>query len=156
MRLLDLLPPLLSPTVRFELIRKLRLHCIRRSSLAVRTEPERWREAVQPAVEELISRSRGVGLPEHVTSVATWLTDNDARAAQQLLAQAEQEEARVRTQFLAQEFSRIEALLVAYAESRAKLTHTISLPQGEIRVTIAHRINSLGNRLGAFLRRLWS
>ena len=154
LRLLDLLPPYLSSDIRYELIRKLRRHCIARSSVRVSCEPANWRETIDPAVEAVISHSRSQELPLHVTSVATWLTNNDSRAAEKLLVAAEEEEALIRTRLLAQEFARIDSLVQAYDKSRPAISHIISLPQGEIHVTIGSH-HTLGARLLAFLRRLW-
>lgn len=84
----------------------------------------------------LVSRSGAVALPPEVTSVAQWLTYNDSVAAGALLAEAEHEEARARTEFLAAEFRRIELILEGLGERHSRILKTIQLPQGEVRVII--------------------
>jgi len=139
LRLLEFLPLFLSQRERFELIRKLRQHFIRRSTLKVGCSPTSWREKVEPAVAAFVSRSAAVAFPAEVMSVARWLTHNDSLAADALLAEAEREEARTRTEFLAGEFRRIELMLEGLGKRNSRAVHTIQLPQGEIRVIIRRR-----------------
>jgi hypothetical protein len=155
-RLLDLLPPYLSNQVRYELIRKLRHNCLPKLTLNVACEPANWREAVQPAVAQVVSHFRAQNLPPYVTSVATWLTRNDAKAAQALLARAEEEEAVIRTRLLAQEFQRLEALLGAYEGARTTIRHVISLPQGNVHVRIRPPGNPIWLMVTTLFQRLWS
>lgn len=154
-RLLDLLPPYLSSQVRYELIRKLRQNCLAKLTLNVTCEPANWREAVRPAVNQVVSHFRAQNLPPYVTSVATWLTRNDARAAQALLARAEEEEAVIRTRLLAEEFRRIEALLGAHDSARVTVRHAISLPQGTVHVRIRRPGNPIWMMITTFFERLW-
>lgn len=153
-RLLDLLPPYLSSEARYELIRKLRHNCLPKLTLNVTCEPANWREAVSPAIEQVVSHFRAQNLPPFVTSIATWLTKNDARAAQALLARAEDEEAVIRTRLLAQEFRRIDALLTVYDQARVTVRHAISLPQGTVHVRIRRRSPILA-KVTTLLERLW-
>lgn len=154
-RLLDLLPPYLSSQVRYELIRKLRQNCLPKLTLNVTCEPATWREAVRPAVDQVVSHFRAQNLPRHVTSVATWLSRNDAQAAQALLARAEEEEAAIRTRLLAEEFRRIEALLGAYDGAKVTVRHALSLPQGTVHVRIRRPGNQIGATIAEFFGRLW-
>lgn len=155
-RLLDLVPPYLSGQTRYELIRKLRLNCISKLSPSVACAPMNWRSAVEPAIAQVVSHFRSQALPSQVTSVATWLTTNDAKAAQALLARAEEEEAVIRTRLLAQEFRRIEALLGAHEGGpRVTIRHVISLPQGTIHVTIKPPRQSAWETVTGFFRGLW-
>lgn len=154
-RLLDLLPPYLSGQARYELIRKLRHNCLPKLTLNVACEPVNWRAAVQPAVAQVVSHFRSQSLPPHVTSVATWLASNDAKAAQALLARAEEEEAAIRTRLLAEEFRRIEALVGAYEGGRATIRHVISLPQGTVHVRIRRPGNPIWMMVTTFFERLW-
>jgi hypothetical protein len=150
-RLLDLVPPYLPSSVRYQLIRHLRTHCFGHSVARVSCEPHEWRSRLQPVIDNLVSRYSTQNLPAHVTSVATWLANNDGVAAQRLLAAAEQEEARIRTALLPQEFRRIEALIEAH-DGRAVVSHTISLPQGNICVKIRRQSSGLLGRIADFFR----
>ena len=134
-RLLELIPPRLSKDQRFELIRKLRKHYVKRASEYVRTPPESWRQHVIPSVEKVIKASRDFKLPEELFEKATWLTDGDTEAVHRILHSIDEEEARQRTAYLDAEFKRIEAF-VANVKNTGSASHTISIPQGDIHVTI--------------------
>ena len=145
-RLLELLPPRLSKEHRFELIRKLRGHYIRRTKEYIDTPPESWREHVIPAVEKIIKASSNFKLPQELHAKAAWLTDGDSKAAQAILQSIEEEEARQRTSYLEAEFKRIEAF-VTNVTNMNSISHTISLPQGEIHVTIEKEKQSFVKKL---------
>jgi hypothetical protein len=134
-RLLELLPPRLSKEQRYELIRKLRKHYLKKTSEHVTTPPETWRQHVVPAVEKVIMGSRDFKLPQELFEKATWLTDGDTQAAHRILHSIEEEEARQRTAYLDAEFKRIE-IFVANVKNTDLASHTISIPQGDIFVTI--------------------
>lgn len=136
LRLLELVPPLLSAEQRYELVRKLRSHYTSRERIFVQTNPIDWRGAVLPAVERIVARARFQNLPVAVLQNATWLTSDDAVAAQALLARVEEEESRVRTSLLAEEFRRIEYLMSEMDGKQKAITHTITLPHGDIQVRI--------------------
>jgi len=136
-RLLDLLPPQLSPAERLALVKKLRLHYLQVDRIAVTTSIRTWREVVIPAVQRVIEKAKTQNLPQAVTQVATWLASDDARAAQALLASAEAEEARIRTSLLEHEFARLDALAARFVDAEATFEHTIKIPNGEIRVLVA-------------------
>jgi hypothetical protein len=137
------------------LIRKLRLNCLSKLALNVACEPSNWRAAIEPALTRVVSHFRAQTLPPHVTSVATWLTSNDAKAAQALLARAEDEEAAIRTRLLGEEFRRIEALVAMYEGARVKVRHVVSLPQGTVHVTIRPPGNPIWFAVTTFFQRLW-
>ena len=134
-RLLELLPPRLSKEQRYELIRKLRKHYLKRTNEYVATPPETWRQRVIPAVEKVIRASRDFKLPQELYEKATWLTDGDTQAVHRILHSIEEEEARQRTAYLDAEFKRIE-VFVANIKTTDSASHTISIPQGDIHVTI--------------------
>lgn len=138
-RLLQLLPPRLSFDVRFNLIKKLRTRYLRPQIITLSTDLLSWREAVLPAVETIVARAELQNLPDDVTRVAHWLTDADARLAHDLITKIEQEEARARTALLEQEFVRISAMIDHLDHAATSASHTIQIPNGEIRVKIAVR-----------------
>ncbi len=135
-RLLELLPPLLSFDVRYQLIRKLRTHFIKPVHVDVTTTVSSWRDVVFPAVEQIVERTRYANLPAMVLSGVTWLSSEDGSLAQELLRSVEEEEARVRTSYLEAEFINIEMTLMALEGKRVDIRHTISIPNGVISLVI--------------------
>lgn len=130
-RILELLPPRLSKEQRFDFIRKLRNHYIKRTREHITTRPEAWREHVVPAVDKIINKSKELKLPQELYAKASWLTDGDTQAVHRILHSIEEEEARQRTAYLETEFKRIE-IFVANVKNTDSASHTITLPQGEI------------------------
>lgn len=135
-RLLELLPHHLTANERFELLKKLRAKYIRKHSEYVRVAPENWKQAVHDAIQKVIVKSREFKLPDVLYEKATWLANGDVTAAQRLLRAAEEDEARVRAGYLDAEFKRIE-MFVAHIKDTESVSHNISLPQGDIGVTIS-------------------
>ncbi|MBL9145567.1 MAG: hypothetical protein JNM99_17955 [Verrucomicrobiaceae bacterium] len=134
-RLLNLVPPVLDVSVRFELVKKLRNAHMHKEHRYVTCEPQDWRMQVAPVIADLLTASDKFQLPEHAVSRVRWLAEGDAAAAQRLLAAAEQEEAAVRIRFLDAEFRRIDYLL-ANIKATKHVSHVIELPQGRINVAI--------------------
>jgi hypothetical protein len=134
-RLLDLVPAVLDPETRFELVKKVRAAQMPKVYQSVKCESGDWRSKVAPVVAGLLIRSEQAQIPQHVLDRVRWLADGDSTAAQQLLVAAEQEEAALRLQYLEAEFKRIDFLL-ANIEVKKTVTHTIELPQGSITVRI--------------------
>lgn len=135
-RLLDLVPPLLSPPVRFDLIKKLRAHHLGVERIYLSVGFDNWRSAVTPAVEKIVERSRNANLPADVTRVASWLTHDDAKSAQALLVRAEQEDAKIRTSVLDEEMRRIAVLAEHFSGKQASFSHLIRIPNGEIQLHV--------------------
>ena len=137
-RLLNLLPPFLSQNKRCELIKKLRDHYMNRQRLTehVTTSPDDWRRALIPILTRIVERSRSFKLPEELQRRAAWLSAGDAVSANKILTSVEQEEANLRTAYLDAEFRRIDQY-VRIIENTESVSHTITLPQGTIHVTIA-------------------
>jgi hypothetical protein len=134
-RLLELIPPLLPLERRFELVRKLRRHHLACTDIRLHAEPENWEAVVRPAVDTLVERSRTRNLPANVIARARWLAEGDTQAMYRMLNAIEEEEALGRVHLLDSEFRRIQVLLAELQHTRS-ITHTISLPQGNIRVEI--------------------
>lgn len=135
-RLFNLVPPCLSSDVCFDLVKKLRAGYLQPTKQRLVTTPQTWRQDLAEPLLTLVSRSSTFSLPVNVTKRAAWLTNGDTAAAQSLLAAAEQEEAIIRVRYLEAEFRRIEELILNIENTRS-VTHTISLPQGVIVVTIS-------------------
>jgi len=135
-RLLNLVPMVLDPSTRFDLVKKVRYAHMRKENRWVMCSPGDWREKVAPAVAELLAASHNFQLPEQAISRVSWLADGDSAAAQKLLAAAEQEEAVVRLAFLEAEFQRIDSLIQSIQATKS-VSHSIEIPQGTLHVVIS-------------------
>jgi hypothetical protein len=134
-RLINLVPPELDASLRFDLVKKLRSAFLHKENKAVTAEPENWRAAVAPLVAELLTASERFRLPQRVLDKVAWLAGGDTQAAQALLTAAEQDEAIVRLRYLEAEFRRIDTLIQTIEATRS-VSHRIELPQGTISITI--------------------
>lgn len=150
-RLLDLLPPLLSPSVRFDLVRKLRERHFSKKTIRLHSTPETWRTDLIKPIQELVAASSGFALPADLLEKARWLADGDAAAAQRLLAAAEQEEAAVRVAYIDAELRRVETLIQNIDTTR-QVTHTLKLPQGDIILRVELPARTLLQRLTGWMR----
>jgi len=150
-RLVELLPPFLSESQRFDLLRKLRSHHLKRKQLSLVTTPDKWRNDLRPMIEEQFEHGKDFEIPAHVQERASWLADGNTQVAMKMLRAIELEEAQVRLVRVEDEFRRIELLLenVKYLQP---VYHQIVLPQGDIHVTIHHRQKSALEKLGSMLR----
>jgi hypothetical protein len=133
-RLLESLPEVLDFEDKCELLRKLRIRHRRPESHALKVSTADWQESVVPLVKRIIFKAQSAGLPATVEQRLTWLSNNDSRAAQALLARSEVYEGALAVSLLRHEFSAIESALSALTRSRVK--HTITLPYGSIHLTI--------------------
>ncbi len=155
-RLLELVPPALEPSQRFEMVKKLRAVNLRKQTVFVTCEPRQWREKVLPAIAELVSSSQKASFPAYAVERLEWLTDGDTAAVQRLIAAAEEDEARVRLQYLEAEFLKIESL-VAHIETSTSIQHRIEIPQGTVNVCITVvRPSLIVKRATAYWKRLGS
>ncbi len=134
-RVVALLPPYLSREQRFGFIEKLRERYLERTEEHVVTLPRNWRQNVVPAVEKVICFGRNFSLPEELIEQATWLADGDAQVVQEILFSIEEEEARQQTAYLEKEYQQIE-YLVSTLGGQKTISHTISIPHGDIYVTV--------------------
>ncbi len=141
-RLLNLIPPYLPQNVKYELIKKLRKHYLKKVTRNVATSHEEWREDVMPVVAELIKVSSDFKLPESLIQRAAWLSDGDVDAANAILTSLELEEAKVRANYLTIEFKRIQSL-VDHIQHTQSIRHSIELPQGNIYVVIEQEKKTL-------------
>lgn len=133
-RLLESLPEVLDFESKCELLRKLRVRHRRPESHTLEVSTADWQEAVVPLVKRLILKARSAGLPAPVEQRLSWLSNNDAKAAQALLARSEVYEGALAVSLLRHEFSTIESALSVLTRSRVK--HTITLPYGNVCLTI--------------------
>jgi len=147
-RLLNLLPPFLSQAKRYELVKKLRDYYMnkRHANENVTTSHEHWKQDLIPILNKVVERSSNFKLPEELKTRATWLSGGDAEGANKILTSVEQEEAKLRTAYLEIEFRRIEQY-VNIVENTQSVSHTITLPQGNIHVTIQQEKQSFLNKV---------
>lgn len=147
-RLLNLLPPFLSQAKRYELIRKLRDHYMKKmhTNEHVLTSHEHWKQDLLPVLNRVIERSSNFKLPDEIKARATWLSGGDADGAIKILTSVEQEEAKLRTAYLEVEFKRLEQY-VNIVQNTETVSHIIDLPQGQIRVTIQQKKEPFINRI---------
>lgn len=145
-RLLNLIPHYLSKEKRYELVKKLRKHYMRKMSRAVTASPSDWQNAVLPIINEFVEKSKSFQLPNTLIDRASWLADGDASAANRILCSIEEEETQIRTNYLKIEFKRIEAL-ISNLENLKTINHLITLPQGNIFVTIQQEKQPLLKKL---------
>jgi hypothetical protein len=150
-RLLDLLPPLLAPSIRFDLVRKFRERHFSKRTIRIQSTPQTWRTDLVKPIQELVAASSGFALPADLLDTAKWLADGDVAAAQRLLAAAEQEEAAVRVAYIDAELRRVEALIQNIDTTR-QVTHTLKLPQGEIILRVELPARTLLQRLTGWMR----
>ncbi|OGW41542.1 MAG: hypothetical protein A2Y97_04885 [Nitrospirae bacterium RBG_13_39_12] len=139
-RLLNLLPPFLSQNKRYELVKKIRDYYMnkRQSMEHVTTSPELWKQDLRPVVNRIVEKSSKFKLPEELKRRAAWLSGGDVDSANKILTSVEQEEAKLRTAYLDVEFRRIDQYVNIVGNTQA-VTHTITLPQGTIHVTIQQK-----------------
>jgi hypothetical protein len=135
-RLLNLIPPLLEASDRFELVRKLRAANLPKETRKVSCTTVNWRSVLKPVLVDLVETRRRFRLPEHLLKRVNWLAQGDVAAAQRILVMVEEDEARLRLEYLEREFRRIDDLVQQMKSTRA-ISHTIEIPQGTIVVTIA-------------------
>lgn len=150
-RLLELLPPVLSAAQRFDLVKKLRAHCFQRKVVRIQSSPATWRQDLVKPLQELVNSSVAFTIPERLQDKATWLTAGDVAAAHSLLAAAELDEAAIRIAYVEEEMRRIEALMTNIDTTR-RLTHTLTLPQGDITLHVELPQRTLMQRLTGWMR----
>ena len=135
-RLLNLLPPLLPYGTRFELVKKLRQANFRKLNRTVQTAPDRWRQDLQPVVEEVVRHGASANLSDALKQRLAWLADGDTAAAERMMSAAIQDEAIGRLSYLNSEFQRLEAMIAQLGNFHTSVHHDIDLPQGMISVRI--------------------
>ena len=150
-RLVELLPPFLSEAQRFDLIRKLRAHHLKREELYLTTTPEQWHAELTPLIQKLFEHGAQFILPPVVYQKATWLANGNSTVAQNILRVIDEEEAHLRLSRIENEFNRIE-FLVANVKNLEPVRHKIELPQGSILVTIQKQRKTIAHKIIEFFR----
>jgi hypothetical protein len=134
-RLLMLFPQVLPFDERCELLSKLRERHRHREKHSLTVDTNNWAQALIPLTQQLINKSYTSQLPEHVIRRLEWLSSGDTQAAQKMLAEIEAQTSKNAVRLLRSEFDNIDKLLQSLPV-KGKVTHTISLPYGDIQVSI--------------------
>ena len=137
-RLLNLVPPLLDPAAKFELVRKIRAAYTKRCKRTIYCSPENLRSAVGPVVNQLVAQSSSLQLPPHVVARIRWLADGDTVEANKILTAVEEEEASIRLRYLDAEIRQIESM-ISSLRGEMEIKHEIILPQGNILVHVREK-----------------
>lgn len=136
-RLLALVPKFMTLDERFEIVKKLRdKYRPERVHRRIVCRSNELRQAVLPAVAELVDRSSLVAFPQSLVDRIEWILDSDVAATHKLLSAVETEEAERRVAHLEAEFQNIDDM-IRRMPGKGAFTHRIDLPQGSITVVIS-------------------
>jgi hypothetical protein len=152
-RILEILPPLLSDSQRYALIKKLRgYHFTRvKKALYLHTTPEQWRDALTPLIKKQLDVGAAFELQPHVMAKASWLSQGGSQSVMMILKAIDAEEAQLRLRFIEDEFHRI-TILLENVKHLEPVGHKIVLPQGDIHVTIRPRSKSILEHISGFFQ----
>ena len=134
-RLLVRLPNVMSFDLKCEVLRKLREEYCSKDNYRLTVDTRSWKDALAPLVTDIIDKSYTAELPEHLGRRLRWLSADDMQIARAIVAESQAQESRNAISLLQQEFDNIERLLDT-ARGRSRITHTIKLPFGTIRLKI--------------------
>lgn len=137
-RLLDNLPHVLNFDGKCDLLGKLRERHRKPESHSIKVKADDWRDQVVPLVRTIIAKAYNANLPEVVEQRLSWLASGDMQAARALLSHSQAIESAVAVRLLQDEMLNIDAAL-ANLSGRKKVTHTISLPYGNIHLSISRK-----------------
>lgn len=133
-RLLQILPPFLGSSVKYELLRKLREKYRLPESHSIEVTTANYRNLVNPLVQRLIAKAYSANLPVALEERLGWLSHADTEAAKSLMAGAEASAMAAMLSRLDEEFAQMERLLSL--APRGTLRHRIELPYGIITLSV--------------------
>ena len=137
-RLLDSLPQVLNFDGKCELLRKLRERHRKPEHHSLKVKTDDWKSELVPLVKRIVEKAYTSNLPEIVERRLTWLSSGDMQVARALLSHSQAIEGAVAVRLLEHEMEDLEAVL-KHVRGKAKITHTISLPYGNIELRISGR-----------------
>ncbi|HKG59934.1 MAG TPA: hypothetical protein VKB05_09245 [Pyrinomonadaceae bacterium] len=137
-RLLDHLPKVLSFDGKCELLRKLRERHRKPEHHSIKVKVDDWKSKLVPLVKRIVEKAYTSNLPEIVERRLTWLSSGDMQVARALLSHSQAMEGAVAVRLLEHEMQDLEAV-VTHVHGSTKITHTISLPYGNIELKISGR-----------------
>jgi hypothetical protein len=132
------LPTVMSFDLKCEVLRKLRQEYCSQDNYSLVVDPQNWRDALAPLIDDLINKSYVAQLPKHVEERLRWLSANDMQIASAVLTESQAQESKNAMHLLAQEFDHLEQLL-GETKGRSEVTHIVKLPLGTITLTIRGR-----------------
>lgn len=152
-RIVELLPPFLSDSQRYTLIKKLRNYCYssQKETLYLNTTPEKWNEELRPLIKKQFEAGAAFELPGNVMAKASWLSQGGSQSVMSILKAIDVEEARLRLAFIEEEFHRITVLL-EHVKNLEPVQHKIILPQGDVQVTIRPPSKSIFEHIGSLFQ----
>lgn len=137
-RLIELVPPYLSPDQRFELLKiVLKKHKV--SGLSKRIdvdtdEPSSGFHLIDEALSELVVRDPLASIPERVMNAAKWLYDDDITAARSMLAEADRLENDI---VRANARKELEMLKRTIKNKQIKTaSYSVEMPSGRLHVSV--------------------
>lgn len=133
-RLIELVPPYLSPEQRFNLVTEvLRKHKPNNRSRTVKINVERPQEGFEELENVLTSMTHGaslVYLPERVLEAAKWLNDDDVTASRAMLAEVERRENDIMRASAAKEISLLRRTIASGQVKSA--SYSVTMPAGTL------------------------
>lgn len=134
-RFLINLPKVMSFDLKCEVLRELREAYGAREQYKLTVRVDDWKEKVTPLVESIIAKAENGQIPIELERKLRWLSEDDARVANELLDRTQRRQALDALTMLDEEFSSIESLL-KNSGGRTKVKHTLKLPYGTIALKI--------------------
>jgi len=135
-RMTQLVPHFFTRTQKFECIKALRRRSIGKRHQSVYVTVTDWRDKVRSELAEIIGVATKYEFSPQLTSMATWLADDDAQQMRLLLASVDAEEAATATAYVEVELHRLEAF-VSTIQHTASATHKISFVWGTLTVNFS-------------------
>lgn len=132
-RMTQLVPHFFNRTQKFECIKALRRRSIGKRHKSVHVTISDWRDKVRVELREIIGVATNYEFSPQLTSMATWLADDDAQQMRLLLASIAAEEAATATAYVETELHRLEAF-VSTIQHTASATHKITFEWGTLTV----------------------
>ena len=132
------LPTVMSFDLKCELLRSLKREFCGRDDHQLTVYTDSWKESLAPLASNLIARSYTATLPSTLVEQLSWLSANDMKAADAILAEAQARESRQVVSLLERDFSAIDKLL-ENANGHSKVVHVVELPYGKLTLHIKRR-----------------
>lgn len=132
-RMTQLVPHFFTRAQKFECIKALRRRSIGKRHKSIHVTISDWRDKVRAELREIIGIATNYEFSPQLTSMATWLADDDAQQMRILLAAVAAEEAATCTAYVESELHRLEAF-VSTIHHTASATHKITFEWGTLTV----------------------
>jgi hypothetical protein len=135
-RMTQLVPHFFTSAQKFECIKALRRRSIGKHYKNIYVTISDWRDKVRAELIEIIGVATKYEFSPQLTSMATWLADDDARQMRLLLASVDAEEAATATAYVETELQRLEAF-VSTIQHTASACHKISFEWGTLTINFS-------------------